>query len=232
MQRIMFLVLLVATLASPGIAKAVWPMPHNQTPPLTVYPCNAAEHPCNSCNTYTREAALQIQGTQRSVRSNVSYPTGPLGICAGYHDWCIVAPQLDAASASIYFDSGGPGVQFSVLYDIPNNYCLVHDVLDDCHASYWPIPNVGFSSHLTRLQLYDGATLLHDVPAIFENGTWMPTTAAGCDGSTHTYTLRVTNGDYFPECSDPYAATQTVTVTFPLGGNCTPDPRPCPGCDQ
>lgn len=231
MQRIMFSVVLVATLVSPGLAKAVWPMPHGRTLPLTVYPCNAAEQSCIYCNTFTREAALQIQGAQRSARSNASYPTGPLGICAGYHDWCIVAPQLGEASASIYFDSGGPAVQFSVLYDIPNNYCLVHDILDSCHASYWPIPNMGLSSHLTRLQLYDGTTLLYDVPAIFENGTWMPTAAAAC-GSTHTYTLRVTNSGGFPDCSVPSAATRTVTVTFPPEVNCTPDSRPCPGCDQ
>lgn len=226
-------VLVFTTLLLPTrTATAVDPMPFAQNPPLTIYPCDSAQHPCNSCGQFTRDEALQVQLAQRSGRSTET-PNQPYGICPGSHSWCKLTPTLKSPSSLFTHDaSGNPVVQISVEYDLPNNYCLVWDQSDSCHASYWPVPEV-YLSHLTRLRLYVGQTLIYNVPAVFENGVWMPTVAAPCDGSTVTYTIVVTNGGGFSECAAITTASVEIPITFPAPTSpfCRGDLRPCGGCD-
>jgi len=131
-------------------------------------------------------------------------------------------------------------VQFSVAYDFPNNYCMVWAVPPEgCGdpiklASKWPIPNTGVGNHVTRLILTEGGNELYNVPAIFENGTWLPTASVGCasTATAHTYTVQLANGSAGGTCNCAPSTSQTITVTIPAASDCTPDPRPCPGCGQ
>lgn len=233
--RIAVLVFMTLVLST-RTATAVDPMPFAQNPSLTMYPCDSAQHPCNSCGQFTRDQALQLQLAQRSGRSTES-PNHPYGICPGNHSWCKLDPTVKSPSFLFTHDaSGNPVVQLSVEYDLPNNYCLVWDQSDSCHASYWPVPEV-FLSHLTRLELYVGEgldkTRIFNVPAVFENGVSMPTVEAPCDGSTATYTVVVTNGGGFSECAEVTTASVEIPVTFPASTSpfCRGDLRPCGGCD-
>ncbi|MBK8594682.1 MAG: hypothetical protein IPN83_03690 [Holophagales bacterium] len=84
--------------------------------------------------------------------------------------------------------------------------------------------------HRTRLMLSEGASQIN-VPAIFEKGVWMPTVAADCDGSVHTYTITATHSGGYPGCSDPAEVSVPLVVTFPSAskGPCgTKDRGTCP----
>jgi hypothetical protein len=223
-----FLGVAASVFLCPATALAIYPMPNLQTPPLVTWPCDTASHPCNSCTSYPVNEAFQVQ---RSARSALSTDTpNPFGDCNGTHEWCKVPPVLQAPTYSAVRVGTQVLIQFSANYDFPNNYCLVFDLGDSCGPSSWPtLPG----THLTRLQLLEGANGIYDVPAIFENGTWMPTITASCDGSVHTYTIRVTNSGGFFDCATPTSVTVPLTVTFPNSTSqaCRgPDLRPCPGC--
>lgn len=221
--------IVVSVLLSPATVLAVGPMPHQQNPPLSLYPCDSASHLCNSCAA-DPNAVLQVQESQRSARSNDT-PDLQFGVCNGNHMWCKFSPQLLTPTYSIIpGPPGGAGIRINVGYDFPNNYCLVWDVGDSCAASNWPTPP---GTHLTRLQLLEGANTIYDIPAIFENGTWMPTIlVSACDGTVHTYTIRITNSGGFGDCASPTFDSRQLVVTFPVNSDpiCKPDLRPCPGC--
>ncbi|MBK9967145.1 MAG: hypothetical protein IPP07_20580 [Holophagales bacterium] len=194
-------------------ALAVYPMPQNQVPPLLYFPCDAATHLCNFCDTETMAQALQLKTSNRSPRST-AIPDS-LGNCSGWaHEWCQQTPALGTPTYSFSTNASGQlEARISVDYDFPDNYCQVWETGQNCFAKNWPMPP-SLTYHRTRLMLSEGASQIN-VPAIFEKGVWMPTVAADCDGSVHTYTITATHSGGYPGCSDPAEVSVPLVVTFP-----------------
>jgi hypothetical protein len=210
-------------------ALAVYPMPQNQVPPLLYFPCDAATHLCNFCDTETMAQALQLKTSNRSPRST-AIPDS-LGNCSGWaHEWCQQTPALGTPTYSFSTNASGQlEARISVDYDFPDNYCQVWETGQNCFAKNWPMPP-SLTYHRTRLMLSEGASQIN-VPAIFEKGVWMPTVAADCDGSVHTYTITATHSGGYPGCSDPAEVSVPLVVTFPSAskGPCgTKDRGTCP----
>ncbi len=211
-------------------AAAVYPMPHQATPPLAQYPCDqnayGDKEGCYSCSRYSgyRDSITQVRRAERSSRSE-DQPSPCFGACNGSLKWCAKQPVLGNVTWSIsQTASGGAGIQFQVEYDFADAYCMVTGN-DSClgagcaSGGQWPVDD-----HNVRLRLMEDGADIYDMPAIFESGVWLPTVGASCDGSSHTYTIQLRN------CTNP-AVTRDVTVSFPAPGDPACKPRdlgPCP----
>ncbi|MGA7614851.1 MAG: hypothetical protein WBX15_06690 [Thermoanaerobaculia bacterium] len=171
---------------------AVWPIP-----PYQIYPCDSAtvEPPpgnasCYMCSAYEKRAAFQMK------RANPTCNPDSSGLCSNFNMWCDSDPTLESAPTYQFVPAadGTLRIRFFASYTFPCNYCQFWDdgFGTTCGWSVWPMRDDSYNIALS-LRKNGSPVFTSTQPALFERGLWMPETAAACDGSSATFTVRLIN---------------------------------------